>query len=104
MKGKRKGKKGKEKIRRRRWRERKGEKKKTYTRTGRRDPLYTCLLSTFGSRGNKRRKAVRREVYGRGINYRRFRAFLRNSPRYMRVDITLTTLPVQRSKVTNDES
>ena len=51
--------------------------------------IHTCLLSTFGSGGNKRRKAVRREVYGRGINYRRFRASLRNSPCYMRVDVTL---------------
>ena len=51
--------------------------------------IHTCLLSTFGSGGNKRRKAVRREVYGRGINYRRFRVSLRNSPCYMRVDVTL---------------
>ena len=46
-------------------------------RERRRDPLDTCLLSTFGSSGNKRRKAVRRQVYGHGINYRRFRTFLR---------------------------
>lgn len=44
-------------------------KEKTYAQH--RDPLDTCLLSTFGPRGNKRRKAGQRKVYGRGINYRR---------------------------------
>lgn len=64
-------------------------KEETYAQH--RDPLDTCLLSTFGPRGNKRRKAVRREVYGRGINYRWFRAFLRNSPRALRSRTRIVT-------------
>lgn len=66
--------------RREKWNGKKGwgEREKERERSnGRRDPLDTCLLSTFGSSGNKRRKAVRRQVYGHGINYRRFRTFLR---------------------------
>lgn len=68
------------KAKRERWLDRAsvGEGKRVEReRERRRDPLDTCLLSTFGSSGNKRRKAVRRQVYGHGINYRRFRTFLR---------------------------
>lgn len=84
MKGERRGKRNGEKEKGLRERKRKKE-----GATGEETiPLDTCLLSTFGSSGNKRRKAVRRQVYGHGINYRRFRTFLRKCN--MRVDITLT--------------